>query len=141
MDGSCTCDTQENQKILAAARCIRFFPGSICSSISGVRRDYYVDIGKLIDLLVSYNYRFGANAFEAGYNASFLTSASIEPSIEILEGQLNFIRSNFFVSYKHVFLQNMHPHGIIFALSYGFDNRPKIFRNIVTVWGAWGISF
>lgn len=141
LDGSFWLSNEGDKSLLAAARYIRFFPANVCIPINNTPHMYYLDIGNLVDLIVGYNHRFGTSAFECGYNASFLFSASIYPALENVTSQLNYIRSNFYASFKHIFLRECHPTGMIVALSYGFDNKPKIFRKIVTLWAAWGINF
>lgn len=141
LDGSFICSKKENQSILAAARYIRFFPASIFYPINTKCTPFYLDIGNLVDLIIGYNYRFNTSAFEVGYNPSFLFSATITPAIATVTSQINGIRSSFYAAFKHLFLREKHPQGIIIAMSYGFDNKPKIFKRIITVWAAWGINF
>lgn len=131
---------KENQSLLAAARYIRFFPASIDYPVNEKCQSFSLDPGNLVDLFVGYNYQFKTNVFECGYNPSFLFSATITPEIADIS-QLNYIRSNFFAAYKHFFIGLKHPQGLIGAISYGFDNKPKIFKHIITVWAAWGIVF
>jgi|GEM_PF-738783 hypothetical protein len=140
-DGSCIINGDRTQSILGAIRYIRFLPASTKLSVQNYCRHYELDIGNLVDLITGYNYRFGTNVIECGYNVSFLFSASIEPALESLSNSLNYIRSNFYGAYKRVFLREKHPYGIFLAMSYGFDNRPKIFKRIFTVWAGWGINF
>lgn len=140
-DGSFIINAERTQSILGAVRYIRFLPASTKLSVNNCCKYYELDVGNLVDIIAGYNHRFGTNVIECGYNASFLFSASIEPALESLSNSLNYIRSNFYGAYKHVFLRKKHPCGIILAMSYGFDNRPKIFKNIFTVWAGWGINF
>ena len=130
-----------NQSILAAARYIRFLPATAYLAAHNQCLSWHVDIGNLVDLIAGYNYRFGPNEIEIGYDASFLFGSSICPTIEALANQINYIRSNFYGAYKHLFLREKNPQGIIIALSYGFDNKPKIFKHILTLWATWGINF
>lgn len=141
IDGSFLCSEKGNHSILTAARYIRFFPASIFYPINNICTPFSLDIGNLVDLIIGYNYRFNTSAFEVGYNPSFLFSATITPAIADVTNQINGIRSSFYGAYKHLFLRDKHPQGIIIALSYGFDNKPRIFKQILTAWAAWGINF
>jgi hypothetical protein len=140
LDGFCRYSEKENQVIFGAARFIRFFPATVTTCIENKSYSYDLDLGKLADLLVGYMYVHKSNIFQAGYNPSFLFNAKINP--DFLGLQLNYIRSSFFAAYERYFQVNTkHPQAIIFALSYGFDNKPKIFKRIITAWAVWGISF
>jgi len=141
LDGSFILTKEKNQSILAAARYIRFFPASANLSTNNQCSTWRVDIGNLVDLIAGYSYRFGPNEVEAGYDASFLFGASVCPIIASLPSQIDYIRSNFYSAYKHIFLRKKNPQGIIIAMSYGFDNKPKIYKHIITIWAAWGINF
>ena len=141
LDGAFVFSEKGNQSILAAARYIRFLPATAYLAAHNQCLSWHVDIGNLVDLIAGYNYRFGPNEIEIGYDASFLFGSSICPTIEALANQINYIRSNFYGAYKHLFLREKNPQGIIIALSYGFDNKPKIFKHILTLWATWGINF
>ena len=140
LDGAHRFSAKENQSLLAAARYIRFFPASIDLPINSKCQTFDLDPGNLVDLFVGYNYQFKTNVIECGYNPSFLFSATITPEVAAISA-LNYIRSNFFAAYKHFFIESKHPQGFIGAISYGFDNKPKIFKNIISLWVAWGIMF
>ena len=120
LDGAFVFSEKGNQSILAAARYIRFLPATAYLAAHNQCLSWHVDIG---------------------YDASFLFGSSICPTIEALANQINYIRSNFYGAYKHLFLREKNPQGIIIALSYGFDNKPKIFKHILTLWATWGINF
>jgi hypothetical protein len=140
LDGFCKFSEKENQVVFGAARFIRFFPATVTTCIENKSMNYDLDIGKLTDLLIGYTYVHKSNIFEVGYNPSFLFSAKINP--DILGLQLNAIRSSFFGAYeRYLYAETKHPQALIFALSYGFDNKPKIFKRIITAWAVWGISF
>ena len=141
LDGSFLLSDKKNQSILAAVRYIRFLPAAAFLAVNGQCVRWQADIGNLVDLIAGYNYRFGTNEVEVGYDASFLFGASICPAIEGLPSHINYIRSNFYGAYKHLFLREKNPQGIIVALSYGFDNKPKIYKHIITLWATWGINF
>lgn len=141
LEGVCRFSEKENQSILAAARYIRFLPASIDYPINNKCQSFELDPGNLVDIFVGYNYQFKKNIIECGYNPSFLFSATITPEVASISS-LNYIRSNFFAAYKRFFIRpKHHPQGLIVACSYGFDNKPKIFKRILTIWGSWGIMF
>jgi hypothetical protein len=140
-DGSFIINAYRTQSILGAIRYIRFLPASTKIFVQNDCRHYELGIGNLVDLIIGYNYLFGTSVIECGYNASFLFSASIEPALESLSNGLNYIRSNFYTAYKRVFLREKHSQGIVLAISYGFDNKPNIFKRIFTIWVGWGINF
>jgi hypothetical protein len=140
LEGVCRFSQKNNQSILAAARYIRFFPASIDYPVNNRSQSFVLDPGNLVDLLVGYNYSHKTNVFEFGYNPSFLFSATITPEVADIS-QLNYIRSNFFAAYKRFFIKSKHTQGFFCAISYGFDNKPVIFKRIITAWAAWGIMF
>lgn len=141
LDGLFIPSENGKQSIFAAARYIRFFPGSVFSTIQNRCLHFELDIGNLVDLMIGYNYRYKTNMFELGYNPSFLFSATITPETPTVISQLDYIRSNFYGAYKRFFLREKHPQAFIIAMSYGFDNKPKVFKRIVTIWAVWGITF
>lgn len=128
-----------NSSLMAAARYIRYFPATIYFPKKTI--PYEFNIGNLADLIVSYNTGFKTNRFEFGYNASIVFFPTIEPFIETPLNQAYGIRSNFYSAYIRFFRIGTHMSGFITGLSYGFDNVPKLFKNIISVWLAWGINF
>ena len=127
--------------ILVATRYIRFCPASIFYPVNDNYTHFVLDLGNLFDILIGYNHFFKSNVIECGYNPSFLFHAAITPEIPDRISQLNYIRSNFYGAYKRFFMRKPRPQAFIIAASYGFDNKPKIFKRIMTVWAVWGIMF
>ncbi len=128
------------QVLRAAARCIHFFPANVCTS------DFQVvnfNVGNLVDFFASYVWRWKANRIELGYDLSFFFNARITPYVETVIQQADYVRSNFFGSYKYRFKIGNYTNDLTAALSYGFDHLPKQLstKRIVTIWGSWSIHF
>ena len=128
-----------HNNFMAAARYIRFFPQIIFFKQDP--RAFYFNIGNLVDLLVAYNTGFAGNRFEVGYNASILFFPTLCPFIETPLNTRYGVVSNFYGAYIRLFKIRAHMNGFIAGFSYGFDNVPRIFKRIVSVWLGWGINF
>lgn len=140
LDGAFALTESKLHSIMTAFRYIRYFPATIY--FPNVKQPYKFNIGNLADLLISYNGGTRFNRYEFGYNASFVFNPTIYPFIETpLANQSLGIRSSFYGSFTHIFFIQKHPSAFIIGLSYGFDNKPLIFRRILSLFGAWGINF
>jgi hypothetical protein len=126
-----------------AARLVHFFSRNVTIEINNQERHFKFTLGNLTDVLIAHHCNFGRHRFELGYNASFLNNAHIEPNLANVISQTNFIRNSFYASYVFGFLFRRHVSGIIVGFSYGYDRSPKIFgyKQLMTIWGSWGINF
>lgn len=129
----------KHNSIMGAARYIRYFPRTIFFPKNP--QPFRFNIGNLVDLLIAYNTGFRVNRFECGYNASIVFWPTLCPKIETPLSQPYGIRSSFYGAYIRFFKVGHHVSGFITGLSYGFDNVPKLFKRIISVWLAWGINF
>lgn len=104
---------------------------------------YTFSASNLIDLFVAYNHKWSEQRIELGYNPTFAFKARITPHVQTIINQTNFIRSNFYGSYRYSFSICDHPSAITTALSYGFDHKPKTtgYARMVTAWCSWDIQF
>lgn len=128
----------------SAARYIHFFQKQ-CTSLEIFNpATFEFSYGNAVDLYVAHRTLWKQkHMFDFGYNPTFFFGAHLEPEVEEIKDELNFIRSNFFAAYRRYFLIKGHPSGVTFGLSSGFDHVPKRtgLKNIVTFWGSWGIAF
>jgi len=132
--------TNDAQNTLrSAARYIYFFKHSTPFEDNW----YTFSTSNLVDLFVAYNHRWSTQRIELGYNPTFAFKALIHPHVQTIINQTNFIRSNFFGSYRYNFAIAEHPSAITTALSYGFDHKPKTtgYARMVTAWFSWDIQF
>lgn len=129
--------------IRAAARCIHFFPKNTSYLDSNMIECLNFSPGNLIDLFASYFLRWGSNRLEIGYDLNTIVNATTMPYVSTIVNRVNFVRSNFFGTYKHHFTVNEYPNAVAIALSYGFDHKPTLtgLKRILTVWGSWSINF
>lgn len=100
--------------------------------------------GNAVDLYVAHRTNWKQkHMFDFGYNPTFFFGAHVEPDVEEVNDELNFIRSNFFATYRRYFLIKGRPSGITCGISTGFDHIPKRtgLKNMVTFWASWGIAF
>ena len=104
---------------------------------------YTFTASNLIDLFFAYDHKWKTQRVEFGYNPTFAFKAQIKPFFQPIINQTNFIRSNFFGSYRYAFEVTQHPSSITAALSYGFDHKPKTtgYARMVTAWCSWDIQF
>lgn len=133
----------KNHSIRSAVRYFRFFARSV-SIPSLAPYTFKFNIGNLTDLYIAHHSKFGQHRFEFGYNPSFVWGTSIKPFVLRVVDATHYIRSNVYASYQYYFLlAHYYPTAFATAVSYGFDHVPKLygFKNIITVWGAWGINF
>lgn len=140
IDAAVAVSKDRKHSLMAALRYIRYFPSTIYFTQSA--QPYRFNIGNLSDILISYVGGTKRNRYETGYNASFVFKPTIYPFITTpLANQSLGIRSNFYGSFTHFFLVKGHPSAVIVGASYGFDNKPLIFKRLVSCFGAWGINF
>ena len=143
MDGVIACSTAKDKTIRCAARFIHFFQRKTCALVDTSLEQFKYALGNLVDLFIAFHYRRTGHSLEAGYNPSFFFDAHICPDYDDVVEKTDYIRNNFYGSYRYRFLINQRTHMIAAALSYGFDARPKTYGNkhIITVWASWSINF
>jgi len=121
------------------ARYIHFFP----RKNNFETNQYKFSSGNLIDLLITFHFDGPVNRFETGYNTEFDFGAHVTPDVPNLIKRNSYIRHSFYAGYKRKFLLKNYNASVATALSYSFDQKPKILGNkyIITTWTTWGISF
>jgi hypothetical protein len=99
------------------------------------------NVGNLFDIFIAYHKRMNKHHLECGYNPSFVFNASTSPALPTPIPSHG-VRNNWYATYRYVFVPKHHPMGLLFGISYGFDNVRVIgLKRIVTCWGAYGINF
>ncbi len=143
-DGSFLYTANQHHSFRAAARYIRFFERSISTKIAQECYYFKFNLGNLIDILIAHHSNWNKNALEVGYNPTFLFGARINPPLDNVTGETDFIRSSFYGAYARFFMiGKKHPSGVGLGFSYGFDHRPYLLgsKRIITAWVAWGVNF
>jgi hypothetical protein len=143
LDGSFAYSKNGHHSLMGAARFVRFFPRPVCFAVGELTQLFDLDIGTIADLLIVHHSNWGRHRVEVGYDAAWGFGAAIQPAlVEVIE-KASFMRNSFYGSYRYGFLICSIPSAVTFGLSYGFDQRPKQFglKQIITLWGSWGISF
>jgi hypothetical protein len=143
-DGSFIISSNRRHSVRSAARYIRFLKRTVCAlndddEISSFRYTF----GNLIDLLIAYHYNTPHYRLEVGYDQTFLCGAHITPFLASAIEQTNYIRSDFYTSYKRRFMVREYHNAITIAVSAGFDAKPKIYGNkyLATFWAAWEFNY
>jgi hypothetical protein len=132
-----------NFSFRSAARFIHFFPRRAPAVVNNQIMNFDFNIGNLVDLFIAHHINVGRHRFEAGYNPSFFFAATIKPFLADATRGANYIRSNFYGSYKYYFPVRNHMTAIAAACSYGFDHTPQDIGNkrVITVWASWSVNF
>lgn len=143
MDGSFFYAAHYQHFILAAARYLHFFSREVVITINKQDKKFRFTIGNAVDLFIAHNSNWGRHRLELGYNPTFVFEAAIQPNLDTVVDQTNYIRSSFFGSYRYLFFLGKSPCGIGVGLSYGFDHIPKDFgsKRIIAVWLGLSINF
>jgi len=138
-DGSFFYTDDYRSCVLGAARFLHFFPRTIKKDAQSF--DFH--LGNAVDLFLAHNSIWEHHRIELGYNPTFVFSAAICPSFELVIRQTNYIRSNFFGSYRYVWTTQRLAGSCAVGFSYGFDHQPKDLgsKRVITAWGSIGISF
>ncbi|MGO9387805.1 MAG: hypothetical protein ACLPWD_07145 [Methanobacterium sp.] len=133
----------EKLSLRFAARGIHFFKRTTKIPLADLEEQFIFALGNLTDLLISNHLKYNKHNAEIGYNASFLTNAHLTPNEPAISNQIDYIRSDFYISYAYGFLIRNHLSGFILGFSYGFDHLPKMvgLKQIFTGWLSWGINF
>lgn len=132
-----------NHRLMGAARYIRFLSRTAEALIGQRLIPFDLTLGNLMDMLFSTNHKWGNHQWEAGYNATFAFGARIEPTLNDIEDQIQFIRSSFYTTYSYGFPIRGHESGVLWGVSYGFDHRPDAFglKRSIAAWFSWGMKF
>lgn len=142
LDGSYTHTVERGfHQFLCAARIVHFFPRIV--PVLAQTQLFKFWPGDLVDVIVGYRVRIQKNNLEIGYNPTFLLHTTICPNIAGFSEQANYTRSNLYANYARFFKIKDHGAGVGLGVFYGFDHKPRAigFKNIVTIWGAFGINF
>lgn len=126
-----------------AFRIIQFIPGNICYITNNIPQRYRVNIGNLIDIFIAHHNVFGHHSFEFGYDQIFFCNGKINPQLEKAKEKFNYIRPEFFSTYKYTIVTT-HVHHILSAtISGGFDIWPNIHGNkqIIEAWFSYRLNF
>jgi len=142
-DGSFIVSEDRNHSLRSAVRYVRFLKRMVPALDDGVCMSYDYTFGNLIDFLIAYHYHMRKQRLEFGYDLTILCGSSITPILIPVVQETNYIRSDFYASYKRRFMVRDYHNAITIALSAGFDMKPKIYgnRRIVTFWAAWELNF
>jgi hypothetical protein len=143
LDGSYAYKQDGEAALMGAARYVRFLSRTACACIQDILVPYDVSLGNLIDVLFAHCNFWGNHQFEVGYNATFAFKSHITPALPNFADETEFMRSNFYVSYRYLFSIEGHGSGLTIGLSYGFDHRPQNFglKYSATGWLGFGINF
>lgn len=139
LDGVYKC-THSNS-LLFGTRYLYFIPRHATDS---VHQKYVFTIGNVADILLAYKNTCNRHhAIELGYTWRARFGAHASPHFDDIVRKTNYLRNNFYAVYKYKFFTHKVSHRLLFNISYGFDQSPKVYGNkaIVTFWAAWNIGF
>lgn len=129
----------EQRDFLIGTRYLHFFPRAACGPLN---REFIFGIGNVIDVRVAHNQRWNHHGLEIGFTQQWSFGATVEPFVQAIIDATNRRRTAFYGVYKYHFLINDIKNGLLFTISYGFDNKNRFSnKHIVTAWAAWGVSF
>jgi len=143
LDGSFNYSLPKTSAIRGAFRLIQFLPRRVLYTADKITQRYHVNIGNLIDLFIAHHTVFGHHSFEFGYDQIFFCNANIQPYLEGAREKFNYIRPEFFSTYKYT-ISTHRTHQILSAtVSAGFDIWPWFHGNkrIIEAWFSYGINF
>lgn len=143
LDGSFIYSSNRNYTLRSAVRCIHFLARKISFDLDDDAQIFNFSTGNLIDFFIAHHINIGNHRFEYGYDLTFLVGSKINPILMIASQKNDYIRNNFYASYKYRFSIKKYKNALTAALSYGFDHRPERYRNkrIFTIWGSWSVNF
>lgn len=143
MDGAIAYSKNRDYSLRFAARFIHFFPRMAPALVNTSMEKFKYGIGNLADLFIGLHFNRARHSMEVGYDGSFFFDAYICPNLDDTVEKTNYIRNNFYGTYRYRFLINKRTHIIRAGFSYGFDSRPKAYGNkhIITFWTSWSVNF
>lgn len=143
LDGSFIYSILHKSALRCAFRLIQFIPGHIWHTVDNICKNYKINIGNLIDVFIAHHTVFGHHSFEFGYDQIFFCNGKVSPYLDGAREKINYIRPEFFSTYKYTIVTN-HIHHILSAtISSGFDIWPKLHGNkrIIEAWFSYRINF
>lgn len=143
LDGSFIYSIPRKSSIRCALRFIQFFPRHALHTANDITKRYNVKIGNLIDVFVAHHTVFGHHSFEFGYDQIFFCNGKIHPFLEDALERINYIRPEFFSTYKYTISTRRFHHILSATLSGGFDIWPWLHGNkrIIEAWFSYGLNF
>ncbi len=129
--------------IRCAFRLIQFIPRHTWHTADNITKRYTINIGNLIDVFIAHHTVFGHHSFEFGYDQIFFCNGKIHPFLEDALEKINYIRPEFFSTYKYTIATRRTHHIFSVTFSGGFDIWPWLHGNkrIVETWFSYGINF
>lgn len=130
----------DDRALLYGARYLHFVPRTARDDAGNA---YDFTIGNIGDLFMGYKQYWGKHGLEVGYTNRTRFGAKVCPNFDDIVQKTNYVRNNFYIVYKYKFNIGDLPNRLLLYISYGFDQKPKVFGNqsIITLWGSWNISF
>lgn len=143
LDASFAYSFPKASAIRCAFRFIQFLPRKIQSKFHGTMKCFNLNIGKLIDVFIAHHTVFGHHSFEFGYDQIFFCDAKIHPFLEGAIEKVNYIRPEFFSTYKYTLATDYFHHIFSATLSGGFDIWPHLHGNkrIIEAWFSYALDF
>lgn len=143
VDGRFIYSIPQQSAINCAFRLIQFIPRKAISTINGIHKQYNINLGTLIDILITNQSIFGPHTFEFGYDQIFLCNGHIHPFLQGALEEFNFIRAAFFGIYKYILSTERINHIFIVGVSPGLDFWPWKAGNKIFVepWVSYIINF
>lgn len=142
-DGSFVLTESRKHILRPAIRIVHFLKRKVCAPTDlGLIAAYYT-FGNLIDFFLSYQFHTEKIRFELGYDMTILWGSQINPYVADVTKETNYIRHDFYTSYKRRFkIYDVH-NALLFAMSAGFDQIPKEFgyTRILVFWTSWEVNF
>lgn len=143
LDGSFIYSIPKKSSIRCAFRLIQFIPRHVWHTANNITKRFKVNIGDLIDIFIAHHTVFGHHSFEFGYDQIFFCNAKIHPHLEGALEKVNYIRPEFFTTYKYTISTRHLNHILSATISGGFDIWPRLHGNkrILEAWFSYGLNF
>jgi len=143
LDGSFNYLLPKTSAIRAAFRLIQFLPRHALYKDDDITKRYTINLGTLIDVFIAHHTVFEHHSFELGYDQIFFCNGKIHPYKEGLLEKFNYIRPEFFSTYKYTIATRRTHHILSATISAGFDIWPWLHGNkrIIEAWFSYGINF
>jgi len=126
LDSSYAYSLPKTSAIRCAFRFIQFLPRKVQVKSDEILKYYNLNIGKLIDLFIAHHTVFDHHSFQVGYDQIFFCDAKIHPFLESTIEKVNYMRPEFFSTYKYTLATHYLHHIFSATISGGFDIWPHI---------------
>jgi len=126
-----------------AFRLVQFIPRQALSTMECIPKCFKLNLGTLIDVLITHYSILGSHRFEIGYNQIFLCNGNINPFVSNAIEKFNFNRTVFFSAYSYVLSTKFISHIFLAGMSVGLDLWPWKVGNkrFVAPWLSYIINF